>query len=147
MEEKTSSQEYEFSESEDSPVRKYRPLRQILQNLDNTESDVDNGKLAATIESNTLNTSSCEVSFHSQQVKLHEKPLETENLRDTRPICSESDSAPKPFVLRTQRRVVYVWSKELIEKCDGMLKIPKRVNQVLINPLPYKSEHICSRLL
>jgi hypothetical protein len=99
---KSLSQEYDFIEDEDSPVKTYRPLRSRFNN---------NAK-------NTCDSSSAvKKDFSIEHVEVVTK---LENSNTTENISPNSS--------QIQGKVIYMCSKYLVDKADQMLKVPKRVS-------------------
>ena len=132
--------EYDFSESLDSPVRKYRPLRPLVFNksLDNDGKIEDEGARTDKQIGGVFNQKSC--STDNQYINTRNAELISNFQHGEEPLkasCTSSKkflgSAPRSFALRSQRRVTYIWSEELIQRCNSMLKIPMRVHILMIS--------------
>ena len=97
--------DYDFSASQDdSPLREYKPLCSFKQRK--TDSSVDE----VNIDQNKENSQSAS-NLQNQTV--------TKVAEDKRNSLEERNSF--------RRRVAYVHSEELIQRCNQMIKIPMRV--------------------
>ena len=113
---KSLSQEYDFSEGEESPVRSYKPLRSRA-NIEDTRNNQ---------ETDTFVTV--------------EKATDVENGTNS----ENADAAENidPNFSRTQRKVVYMCSKYMVDKADQMIKVPKRVSEYICHTCSLKKYNI-----
>ncbi|XP_052810380.1 histone deacetylase 8-like isoform X2 [Mya arenaria] len=136
MESKSSSQQFDFSDSEDSPVRPYRPITKVLKdvlvdNQTHISSSISQSETAVEVWSSTHPKESSNV----DTVK-YEKPCEDNNNLQERPSpAGDADNARftklrRSLSVSSQRKVVYMCSHQYINLCDEMLKVPGRASMV-----------------
>lgn len=99
---KTLSQEYEFSEGEESPIQSYKPLRSRPDENSSSEK-----RKFVELEDRCIKT----LSDVGAALTKTEMDFSAENVD---PRC-------------TQRKVIYMYSEEMIEHADKMIKVPGRV--------------------
>lgn len=137
MESKTMSQEYEFSESEDSPLKPYQSLSKVLKRNEETSQHLEcwHETFDHDVEDNSLNfKDNADASIYSGFVRdIKDNELKkVENDESKIPVsqsAKSTDNLKSKLALNPlKRNVVYVCSRDLVQKCDQMLKIPNRVH-------------------
>ncbi|XP_053397773.1 histone deacetylase 8-like [Mercenaria mercenaria] len=102
---KSLSQEYDFSEGDESPFKTYKPLRSLLN--ENTKT---------TVKSEQTDSALCQT--------------RNEIAADTVSAKSDSMENIDPHLTQIQRKVIYMYSKYVIDTADRMIKVPKRASLV-----------------
>lgn len=117
---KTLSQEYELLETDDSPLKPYRPITKF-RNTTSATSSVSHENKSPQKQCYNDEKSVKEVTNEKHVLEERSGAVAEKN-------CLKAENKQFDNVSVTKKRqVLYICSRGLVEKCNKMLKIPNRV--------------------
>ena len=136
---KTLSQEYDFSESEDSPMKPFKSVKtvanhtlhkcQTAQTRVSSSSDFEANSDIFIKPDHVLDSDLDQTDTHKYSINVHMRngPSTNDGRGDASRAKPQNDSNNISNVKPGKLSVVYMCSRQLVDRCDQMLKIQNRV--------------------